>query len=296
MSRPLRVLIVEDSEADAQLLLYELQRGGYDPTSTRVETAEAMLQALGEQAWDVVLADYRMPKFSGLAALELLKAQGLDIPFIIISGAIGEDVAVAAMKAGASDYLMKGNLRRLVPAVERELADAEVRRARKKAEAERDRLVEQVRSANEQLVLRSLQIQDQAAEMEAIFAASPEAIVVSDTEGRIVRMNPVAAELLALSPDEQAQPPSERAKLLRMETPDGKPLPMEAYPVLRALRGETVRGVVVVIHRPSDGQPRWLSVAAAPIRDADGTPRGAVIIFNQMSSLDAQAPESGRKG
>ncbi|MCL4294640.1 MAG: PAS domain S-box protein [Anaerolineae bacterium] len=134
MSRPLRVLIVEDSEDDTLLLLRELRRGGYDPTYERVETAEAMRAALAGQSWEIVIADYSLPHFSAPAALALLQASGLDLPFIIVSGTVGEETAVAAMKAGAHDYLMKGQLARLVPAIERELREAEGRRERRRAE------------------------------------------------------------------------------------------------------------------------------------------------------------------
>jgi DNA-binding NtrC family response regulator len=134
MSRPLRVLNVEDSEDDTILLLRELRRGGYDPTYERVDTPETMTAALAEQTWDVVICDYNMPHFSASAALTLLKKNGLDLPFIILSGSIGEETAVAAMKAGAHDYIMKGNPARLIPAIERELSEAEVRRERKRAQ------------------------------------------------------------------------------------------------------------------------------------------------------------------
>src|SRR4028119_2237363 len=134
MDLPLRVLIVEDSEDDAELLLYELECGGYDLISQRVDTSTAMNAALDKQQWDVVIADYSMPSFSAPEALKLLKERGLDLPFIIVSGTIGEDIAVAAMKAGAHDYLMKGKLARLVPAVERECKEAIERRKRREAE------------------------------------------------------------------------------------------------------------------------------------------------------------------
>src|SRR5881628_2728346 len=130
MSKPLRVLIVEDSEDDAVLLLRELQQGGYAPAFERVDTPEAMSAALDQQKWELVLADWSMPRFSGLTALDLLKDKGLDVPFIIVSGVIGEETAVVAMKAGAHDYLMKNNLKRLCPAIERELREARDRRAR----------------------------------------------------------------------------------------------------------------------------------------------------------------------
>ena len=134
MGKPLRVLIVEDSEDDALLVVRELQRGGYKVTSERVETAQAMQAALERKKWDVVIADYTLPNFSAPAALQLLHESGLDLPFIVVSGTIGEDTAVATMKTGAHDYIMKSSLKRLVPAIERELGDAKVRRERKQAE------------------------------------------------------------------------------------------------------------------------------------------------------------------
>jgi len=143
----LRVLIVEDSENDALLIMRELKRGGYDLTFKRVETPETMKVALQMEAWDLIISDYKMPHFSAPAALTLLKESGLDLPFIIVSGAIGEDTAVAAMKAGAHDYVMKDKLARLVPAVERELHEAEVRRKSRQAEEEKAGLEEQLRQS-----------------------------------------------------------------------------------------------------------------------------------------------------
>ena len=149
MSKPLRILIVEDSENDTLLLLHELRRGEYDPSFERVDTPDDMGAALERQSWDVVVADFSMPRFNALAALELLKEKGLDLPFIIVSGTIGEELAVAAMKNGAKDYIMKGNLARLLPAVDRELRDAVDRRERKRAEDELRKNQEQFRVARE---------------------------------------------------------------------------------------------------------------------------------------------------
>ncbi len=134
MKRPLRVLIVEDSEDDVLLMVRELKKGGCEPEYLRVESGDAMGAALREKTWDVILCDYQMPKFNGLAAIALLKDAGIDIPLIIVSGAIGEEMAVECMRSGAHDYVMKGNLSRLVPAIERELQDAESRIQRKQAE------------------------------------------------------------------------------------------------------------------------------------------------------------------
>ncbi len=132
MSKPIRVLIVEDSENDTLLILRELQRGGYITAHQRVDTASTMSAALKKQPWDIVISDYVMPAFSGLAALKLLQESNLDLPCIIVSGKIGEDTAVAAMKAGASNYIMKDNLTRLGSAVERELQEAAIRQENKR--------------------------------------------------------------------------------------------------------------------------------------------------------------------
>ena len=134
MGIPLRALIVEDSEDDTLLLVRELQHGGYDVAFERVETAGAMTEALDNREWNIVLADYTMPHFSGTDALELLRGSGLDIPFIFVSGTIGEEIAVKAMKNGANDYILKGNLKRLIPAIERELREVVVRRERRLAD------------------------------------------------------------------------------------------------------------------------------------------------------------------
>jgi two-component system sensor histidine kinase UhpB len=134
LKRTLRVLLVEDSENDAALLELALQRAGFDLHSERVESAAGLNASLDKHAWDVIIADYVMPGFDGLSALALVKSRGMDIPFIIVSGHITDDTAVAAMKAGAHDYVMKDNLTRLAPAVERELRDVEVRNARRQAE------------------------------------------------------------------------------------------------------------------------------------------------------------------
>jgi signal transduction histidine kinase len=127
---PLRALIVEDRAADADLILRELKRGGFVTTHERVETADALRAALDKQAWDIVLSDYYLPTFDAPAALAVLQASGYDVPFIVVSGSVGEDTAVAAMRAGATDYIMKDRLQRLPPAVAKALAEAAVRRER----------------------------------------------------------------------------------------------------------------------------------------------------------------------
>jgi len=133
MSTPLRLLLVEDSEDDALLLVRQIRSGGYEVHFERVDTAAALDNAL-KKPWDIVISDYAMPGFNGLSALMLLQKRSIDIPFIMVSGTIGEDIAVEAMKAGAHDYVMKTNLVRLIPAIGRELREIDERRQRKRAE------------------------------------------------------------------------------------------------------------------------------------------------------------------
>ena len=134
MQKPLRVLLVEDSEDDAMLLLRHIRKGGYDPAVTRVETLHELRHAMNENVWEVIISDHNLPEFNSITALDVVREYGSDVPVLIVSGCIGEETAVSAMKAGASDYIMKDNLARLVPAIGRELREADSRRQRRKAE------------------------------------------------------------------------------------------------------------------------------------------------------------------
>lgn len=166
----LRLLLVEDSEDDALHLLRALRKGGYAPLAERVETPEDMTAALQRGQWDIIISDYVLPRFSGLAALAILRQSGLDLPFIVVSGKIGEEVAVGAMKAGAHDYILKSSLARLAPAVERELRDAEVRRERKRAEEalklSHEELEQRVRMRTEELRASKVELERLVGELE----------------------------------------------------------------------------------------------------------------------------------
>ncbi|HDQ00438.1 MAG TPA: PAS domain S-box protein [bacterium] len=136
MNASIRLLVIEDSKDDAEMLIIMLEQGGFKVDWKLVETPEAMRNALEKESWDIVISDYAMPRFSGMEALRLVHEKDQDLPFILISGTIGEDVAVAAMKAGAHDYIMKDNMSRLVPAVKRELKEAALRYEKKQTEEE----------------------------------------------------------------------------------------------------------------------------------------------------------------
>jgi PAS domain S-box-containing protein len=188
MTPHLRVLIVEDSEDDMLLMLRELRRGGYSLDYIRVDTPATMQTALEQQTWDIAISDYTMPAFSAPKALQLLQNQQLDIPFIIVSGTIGEETAVAAMKAGAHDYFTKGNLARLVPAVERELREAEDRRQRRRAEQALQ---------NATTVLR-----EYADELEELYNHAPCGYHSLDRDSMFVRINDTELNMLGYTRDE----------------------------------------------------------------------------------------------
>lgn len=133
METPIKVLLVEDSEDDALLILRELEQGGYSPLSERIDSAQSMKELLHQKAWDIIISDFSMPRFSGFDALRILQETGFDLPFILVTGAISEEEAVKVMKAGAHDCIMKQNFARLVPAVTRELREAKIRHERRLA-------------------------------------------------------------------------------------------------------------------------------------------------------------------
>jgi PAS domain S-box-containing protein len=148
-TRPLRILIVEDSENDTLLLLRALRRGGYEPEHERVQTREAMREALASSEWDVIVSDYRLPRFGAPEALAIYRESNLEAPFVVVSGQVGEEAAVEVMKAGAHDFLTKDNLARLCATVERGLAEAEERRHAGEELRRRDAILEAVRFAAE---------------------------------------------------------------------------------------------------------------------------------------------------
>jgi two-component system cell cycle sensor histidine kinase/response regulator CckA len=173
----LRLLLVEDSETDAELVVRELRRGGFEVQSERVESRDALIAALG-QTWDLVISDYSLPTFDGLRALEVIREHEPDLPFIIVSGTIGEETAVKAMKAGAHDFILKQGLGRLVPAAERELAEASARRARRVAE-------------------RALQVSE--TRFRRLAECGVIGIIVSDLSSRIVEANNAFLEPMGYS-------------------------------------------------------------------------------------------------
>jgi|LGVF01.1.fsa_nt_gb signal transduction histidine kinase/DNA-binding response OmpR family regulator len=190
MSRPLNVLIVEDCEDDVLLLKRHLHQGGYLLHCCWVDTAPALSQALSEESWDVVISDYSLPSFTAIDALFMLQKKSLDLPFIIVSGAIGEETAVSAMKAGAHDYVMKDNLARLVPAIERELREAAIRQKRRESE--------------EALKESEQENREMSQEFRALLDNIPDSLTLLNPGMQVVWSNLSTAKLLNRNPKDLA--------------------------------------------------------------------------------------------
>jgi PAS domain S-box-containing protein len=260
MATPLHVLMVEDRESDAVLLLRELQRGGYVVTHERVETEEAMRVALERERWDIVLSDFSMPHFSAVGALALVAQMRLDIPFIIVSGALGEETAVSIMRSGVHDFVLKDNIQRLVPAIARELDAARIRRERRAADAKLD---------FERKLLQQL------------MDSSPDAISFKDVSRCYIRLNEAEKRTLNAGGQELCGRTGddfidlERARLRRE---DEEKVLATGEPVLDSV--ERVVG--------EDGAVRWLSATRAPLRGSDGRIAGIVAIARDITESRRQ--------
>lgn len=255
-AKAIRLLIVEDLEDDALLIVRELTRNGYQVAFQRVDTPEAMSAALQSRTWDLVLSDHSMPKFSAPAALALIKKYNLDLPFIIVSGSIGEDQAVAVMKAGASDFFRKDGLARLIPAVERELREAAVRKARSAAE----------------VALRTSE-----ALYRTLVNTSPDAIVVTDLEAHVRMANPRALELLGWDTAEK------QIGRTWMESfpPQQLPLLQQALTVVRE-RGRVEIAELAVGHPPAESLQVELS--GTLLTDGEGLPDSILFVLHDITA------------
>ncbi len=244
------ILLVEDSENDAILLQEEFQRRNYAPVFQRVETRDAFLAALQHRVWDGVICDYLLPQFSGPEALELFRTLNLDIPFIVVSGMFGEEKAVSMMKAGASDYILKENLARLVPALEREMDAAQERRRRKRAEGAMQFLA-------------------------AIVESSEDAIYGKDLDSIVASWNPAAERLFGYSAEEMIG--RSTVGLFPLSRRD------ELLDILASIR----RGGTVSINDTErlhkSGRVIPVSVTISPIKNTDGNIIGASSIVRDLS-------------
>jgi PAS domain S-box-containing protein len=265
MGRPLRVLIIEDSDDDTQLLLREVRRLGYEVEFEHVETEEALKSALTQQTWDLILSDYTMPQFSAPQALEVLKASGLDLPFIIISGTIGEETAVNSLKAGAHDFLTKGKYARLGPAIERELREAETRHEHKRME--------------EAYALSQRRFQ-------SLIEHAPDGIALLGLDGKLRQVTPSTQQILGYTLEEaEGQDPS------LLTHPDD-------LPALLGLLNDLVQNPGTVVRtqyrfRHKDGSWRWLE---STISNLIAEPSVEAIVFNYRDITERKQAEEKFRG
>jgi PAS domain S-box-containing protein len=247
----LKILVVEDSVDDCMLLVAELERHGYTPVMERVETPGDFLLALQDHVWDAVIADYVLPRFSGPDALKILRNQEQDIPFIVVSGVFGEEMAVAMMKAGADDYILKSNLSRLVPALERELEAAQARRRNKRATGAAQYLA-------------------------AIVESSEDAIYGKSLDGTIVSWNPAAERLFGYSAEEIIG--RSVFKLFPQARRD------EMLDILSGISHDRIVGIRETERLHKNGKMIPVSVTVSPIKNAVGEIIGASSIAHDISA------------
>jgi diguanylate cyclase (GGDEF)-like protein/PAS domain S-box-containing protein len=243
VSKTVKVLVVDDSEDDAKLALRALRRGAFNATYRRVQTAVELKAALEQERWDAVISDFRMPGFTGIDALRIFRSAGLDIPFILISGTIGEEIAVDAMKAGASDYVMKKSLARLAPALERELKETQMRAAHRRAERD--------------LIESEERFRQMAENIRDVF------FLIDAESKRMLYISPAYEEIWGLSCESAYANPNSWTTAI--------------HPADRASAYENYRKGISAgkfeyeyrIVRP-DGSIRWIELSGFPVRDETG--------------------------
>ncbi len=253
MSRPLKILLAEDDPNDAEMALLELRSAGFEPDWRRVETEAAFLEHL-HGGLDLVLSDFRMPQFNGMRALELVQQSGLEIPFILLSGTIGEDIAVLAIKNGATDYLLKDRLARLGAAVTHALEETRLKRERRQAVATSQRHLSELR---------------------VLFDLMPAMIWFKDTENRILRVNQRVADAAGKSVEEIEGRPA-----LEIYPQEAAKFHADDLAVIHA--GAPKLGIVETMRGP-DGGKLWVQTDKVPVRDKDGKTIGIVVMAQDIT-------------
>jgi PAS domain S-box-containing protein len=251
MPKPLHILLVEDSEVDAELLLAELRFKDFQPVFRRVQSSWELQSALEQHEWDVVISDYYLPQFSGPEALKLVRESKINVPFIMVSGVCGEEVAVQVMKAGADDFILKGNFSRLAPAIEREMAAAQVRRDQARAET----------------AIRHLA---------AIVESSEDAIYSKNMDSIIVSWNRAAERIFGYPAEEIIG--HSIAKLFPLDQRD------ELLDIMSAVRRSELIGFKETYRKRKDGVVIPMSVAISPIKGTDGSVIGASTIARDITA------------
>ena len=319
MLTPLRVLIVEDRQADAELMAYELRRAGIEFSWQRVETEDDYLAALKAGAGDpqggppdLILSDCVLPCFGSIRALDLWRQSQLDCPFIIVSGEMGEELAVDCMKRGAADYLSKDRLGRLGQAVLHALETGRLRAEQRRTEAalraRLELLVEERTSAlgraNERLEAQAqteaarrqaedalrgmeetrLEAVTVATQREAILGSLTEGLAIAAPDGAVTSMNPAALRLHGMSSVEEARRSlADYLSLFEVSYLDGRPMPVEEWPMTRALRGETFTDQQLHLRHRKDGNTWIGSYGGTPVFNADGRLLCAIVTLRDIT-------------
>ena len=250
--------MVEDSQDDALRIAAELQRGGFEPVFERVETWVAMQAALVRHEWDLIICDYSMPQLGGPAALAVCRQKGLDIPFISVSGTVGEETVAEMIKAGAHDHVLKSHLVRLVPAVRRELRAARERRGRRQADAVASYLASIVQSCDDGIIGKTL-------------------------DGIVVSWNAGAERIYGYTADEMI------GRSVSILIPSYRPNELPGI-FEKIKRGEGVDGFETVRLR-KDGTPVEVSLTISPIRDATGQVVGASTVARDITRRKQEEDE-----
>ncbi|MGB9666554.1 MAG: PAS domain S-box protein [Candidatus Cryosericum sp.] len=260
----LRVLLVEDNPDDALLALRAVQGAGYDVQSKRIETPEELRTALTDGQWDAVLADYSLPHFSATDALALVQEMGLDMPFIVVSGEIGEEEAVQLMRDGAADYIMKDHLSRLGPALQRELRETEERRRKRDAE---------------------LALAESEERYRLLYESMTSGVVYQDQSGLIISANPAAQRMLGLTLNQMQGRTSTDPRWKAIHE-DGSPFPGETHPSMVALStGKEVRDVLMGVYHPQEDTYHWLRIDAIPqFRPGESRPYQVYALFDDVTA------------
>lgn len=288
-----KVLIAEDNPADAEIVEFTLRQAGLDVSARRVDTEQDFRNALIQFPPDIVLSDYDMRGFNGSDALNIMKELCPEKPFILVTGAIGEEAAIEMLTGGATDYVLKSRLSRLAPAVERALAEAREHRGRREAEAERDLLLaelearvrERTRELQEEIQQRSLA--EAAAEREkdrlaALVDSISDEIWFTD-EHKVFKMaNPSALREFGFTSITNIDV-RQFLKTLEIYNPDGTPRPVDDSPALRALKGEIVKDQEEIIRIPANQKMRYRQASASPVKDIDGRIIGSVMVVRDMT-------------
>lgn len=264
MGKPVRVLVVEDSEDDAALLIQELRRGGYEPVFMRVETGDNFIKALDRERWDIITIDYSFPAFSGMDALKILGERGDNTPAIMVSGQVGETAAVEAMRAGARDFVAKSSITRLVPVVQRELTEAEKRRENKRTE---------------------IKLLNAYKETETILESVSAFLLSVDGDNVITRWNSVARNLLGFSADEMVGKSFSCLDSVWDYT-------TVATAVARVRESKDVARIEYLRYKRADGADGYLGMAISPVHQNFYKPAGFVLLGRDVTSLKRAEEEA----